>query len=121
MSDATSDISNSKLTLLVELLRALAPLRQPHNGHHLGTQTGASLLVASQGCGVRAPAAWTLIQTVHGSRNAGGAHHVPGCRAQPAKAAHPSWAGHLHGAAEHHGPVGLEGRESWSRTEGGGR
>lgn len=105
------NISNLNLTLLVELLCALAPLRQPHDGHHLGSQTGAPLLVAGQWCGVRPPAAGTLIQAVHRPRDAGGAHHVPGRRAKPAKAAHPAWAGHLHGAAEHHGPAGLQGRK----------
>lgn len=106
-----------KLTLLVELLCALAPLWQPHNGHHLGTQTGAPLLSPSQRCRVWAPAARTFLQAVHGPWDTGGAHHVPGSRAQPAQATHPSRAGHLHGAAEHHGPVGLEGR--WAGGEKG--
>lgn len=117
-------VSNCKLTLLVELLCALAPLRQPHDGHHLGAQTGAPFLVAGQRSRVRAPAAGTLLQAVHGPRDAGGAHHVPGGRAQPAEAAHPARAGYLHRAAEHHGPTGLEGRwagrggpDSWTGAE----
>lgn len=115
MSEHTSykRISNYKLTLLVELLRALAPLRQSHNGHHLGTQTGAPLFVASQRCRVWAPTARTLFQAVHGPWDAGGAHHVPGCCTQAAETAHPARAGHLHRAAEHHGPAGLEGRWAW--------
>lgn len=97
-----------RLTVLVELLCAFAPLRQPHDGHHLGAQAGAPLLVARQGRGVRAPAAGAFLQTVHGPRDAGGAHHVTSRHAQPA---HPTRAGHLHRTAQHHGPAGLEGQE----------
>lgn len=118
-------ISNCKQTLLVELLCALAPLWQSHNGHHLGTQTGAPLLVASQWRRVRTPTARTLLQAVHGPRDAGGAHHIPGCCTQAAEAAHPARAGHLHRAAKHHGPAGLEGRwaggEGWQVATGLGR
>lgn len=107
---------NGKLTVLVELLCALAPLRQPDNRHHFGSQAGAPLLVASQWCRIGASAAWTFLQAVHGPRDAGGAHHVPGCSTQSTKAAQPTRAGHLHGAAEHHGPTELEGR--WAGVRG---
>lgn len=129
-------------TLLVELLRALAPLRQPHNGHHLGSQAGAPLLISSQRGRVGSPTAaaaaaattttttstataGTLLQAVHGAGDAGGANHVPGRRTQATRA------GDLHRAAEHHdssldrreGPEGAEQRlqVGWEgrRAEGG--
>lgn len=97
--------------MLVELLCAFAPLRQPHDGHHLGAQAGAPLLVACQRRGVRAAAAaatGAFLQTVHGPRDAGGAHHVACRHAQPTHAAR---AGHLHRTAQHHVAAGLEGQK----------
>lgn len=61
------------LTLLVELLRALAPLRKPNDGHHLGPEAGAAFFISS---GVRPGAARALLQAVHGAADARAAYHV---------------------------------------------
>lgn len=85
------------LTLLVELLRALAPLWKPHDGHHLGPEAGAAFFNSSS---VRPGAARALLQAVHGATDAWAAYHVAArCHT------HPPGARHVHWTAEHRGPT----------------
>lgn len=67
------------LTTLVELQRAPAPLGQPHDGHHLGSQAGAPLLAGRDADGVGA-APRALLHAVHLPADAGAAHHIPARR-----------------------------------------
>lgn len=59
------------LTSLGELERALAPLGQAHDGHHLGPEAAASLL------GGAVPG---LLGPTDFPTDAGAPHHVPGGR-----------------------------------------
>lgn len=65
------------LTSLGELERALAPLGQAHDGHHLGPEAAASLL-GSAGPG----AVPSLLGPTDLPTDAGAPHHIPGGRSR---------------------------------------
>lgn len=63
------------LTRLGQLQRALAPLGQAHDGHHLGPEAAAPLL----GCGGPRPTP-SLLGAADLTTDAGAPNHVPGGR-----------------------------------------
>lgn len=65
------------LTRLGQLERALAPLRQAHDGHHLGPKAAAPLL----GCGGPGPPA-RLLGAADFTTDAGAPNHIPGGRSR---------------------------------------